>query len=164
MVACGGSRLDKILEVVKKWRKFTKLNRSYSSLSSFRSSTRSLSFSSASFTDDMRTRSSDDMSDSDFEDDSFYCPEDVPEGYLAVYVGEERRRFVICTQWLNHRLFKALLDKSEQEYGFRHKGGLTLACEVVLFEHLVWLLSRGDPAAWNLELDALLSFHDDSHN
>ncbi|CAM6090032.1 unnamed protein product [Calypogeia fissa] len=86
-------------------------------------------------------------------------PDDIPQGYLAVYVGNERKRFVISTKYLSHQLFKALLKKSEEEFGFDHQGGLTIACEPVLFEHLLWLLGTNSPAATTTHLQELLDFH-----
>ncbi|GLJ10560.1 hypothetical protein SUGI_0130600 [Cryptomeria japonica] len=60
-------------------------------------------------------------------------PPDVPEGYLAVYVGrkgEDRTRFIIPTAYLTHPFFRSLLDKAEEEFGFDHQGrGLTIPCE-----------------------------------
>ncbi|KAK4775343.1 hypothetical protein SAY86_010278 [Trapa natans] len=63
-------------------------------------------------------------------------PPDVPKGYLAVYVGEELRRFVILT-YLSHLLFKVLLEKAEEEFGFDHTGGLTIPCEIETFKYLL---------------------------
>ncbi|EFJ08939.1 hypothetical protein SELMODRAFT_69255, partial [Selaginella moellendorffii] len=67
-------------------------------------------------------------------------PKDVPEGFLAVYVGEERKRFVVDARHLNHPWFKILLERSAEEFGFDHKGGLTLPCRVVVFESLLGVL------------------------
>lgn len=64
-------------------------------------------------------------------------PPDVPEGYLAVYVGPELRRFIIPTNFLSHSLFKVLLEKAEEEYGFDHSGALTIPCEVETFKFLL---------------------------
>ncbi|KAK4745651.1 hypothetical protein SAY87_011963 [Trapa incisa] len=64
-------------------------------------------------------------------------PPDVPKGYLTVYVGEELRRFVILTGYLRHPLFKVLLEKAEEEFGFDHTGGLTIPCEIETFKYLV---------------------------
>ncbi|EFJ08937.1 hypothetical protein SELMODRAFT_18098, partial [Selaginella moellendorffii] len=79
-------------------------------------------------------------------------PRDVPKGCLAVYVGSsasggDRQRFVVSTQLLSNRLFRALLDRAAEEYGFESPGALTIPCEAVLFEHFIWLLGRNDPAA-----------------
>lgn len=64
-------------------------------------------------------------------------PSDVPEGYLAVYVGPELRRFIIPTSYLSHNLFKVLLEKAEEEFGFDHSGGLTIPCETETFKYLL---------------------------
>ncbi|XP_065850196.1 uncharacterized protein [Euphorbia lathyris] len=64
-------------------------------------------------------------------------PPDVPKGYLAVYVGPELRRFIIPTSYLSHSLFKVLLEKVEEEFGFDHSGGLTIPCEIETFKFLL---------------------------
>ncbi|KAL8158667.1 hypothetical protein V2J09_000204 [Rumex salicifolius] len=64
-------------------------------------------------------------------------PPDVPKGYLAVYVGPEHRRFIIPTTYLRHNLFKILLEKVEEEYGFDHAGALTIPCETETFKYLL---------------------------
>ncbi|CAI0387650.1 unnamed protein product [Linum tenue] len=61
----------------------------------------------------------------------------VPKGYLAVYVGPELRRFIIPTAYLSHSLFKVLLEKAEEEFGFDHSGGLTIPCEIETFKFLL---------------------------
>lgn len=86
----------------------------------------------------MRLRNSNVPSDED--EDGCYCPEpppDVPKGYLAVYVGSELRRFIIPTTNLTHPLFKVLLEKAEEEFGFNHSGGLTIPCEIETFKYLL---------------------------
>ncbi|XP_076937808.1 auxin-induced protein 15A-like [Bidens hawaiensis] len=64
-------------------------------------------------------------------------PNDVPKGYLAVYVGPELRRFIIPTSYLSDPLFKVLLEKVEEEFGFDHSGGLTIPCEIETFKYLL---------------------------
>ncbi|KAI5082412.1 hypothetical protein GOP47_0002155 [Adiantum capillus-veneris] len=61
----------------------------------------------------------------------------VPAGHLAVYVGEDRQRFVIKTSYLSHPLFRALLKKTEEEMGFHHEGALAIPCQVPFFEHIL---------------------------
>lgn len=36
----------------------------------------------------------------------------APVGFFAVYVGEDRQRFVVPTGFLSHPLFKMLLEKA----------------------------------------------------
>lgn len=99
-----------------------------------------------------------DLSDSDDESDDS-APDDVPEGYFVAYVGEERRRFVIKAKYLNHPVFKALLDKSAEEYGYEHKGGLEIACGVVFFEHLLYLIETNDPSLSSMEIEELVGYY-----
>ncbi|KAH0461519.1 hypothetical protein IEQ34_009094 [Dendrobium chrysotoxum] len=51
---------------------------------------------------------------------------EVPKGYLAVYVGDGMRRFVIPTAYLCLPEFREILDKMEKEFGFNQKGGLKI--------------------------------------
>eukprot|EP01018_Ginkgo_biloba_P023533 Gb_26257 [translate_table: standard] len=60
--------------------------------------------------------------------------------YLAVYVGEKQRGFVIPTVYLSHLVFLMLLDKAHEEYGFKQKEGLTMPCNVEVFEKPLWLI------------------------
>ncbi|KAE8658014.1 Auxin-induced protein 10A5 [Hibiscus syriacus] len=76
----------------------------------------------------------------DSDEDSSHGPEppaDVPKGYLAVYVGQELRRFIIPTSYLSHPVFTILLEKAEEEFGYDHNGGLTLPCEIETFKYLL---------------------------
>lgn len=68
---------------------------------------------------------------------SLELPNDVPRGYLAVYVGPELRRFIIPTSYLSDPLFKVLLEKVEEEFGFDHSGGLTIPCDTETFKYLL---------------------------
>ena len=69
-------------------------------------------------------------------------PTDVSKGHCAVFVGKERRRFVIPASYFNHSLFRALLQKAEDEYGFGHQIGLTLPCDEVAFEYLTSMFAK----------------------
>ncbi|MCL7022119.1 hypothetical protein MKW94_020892 [Papaver nudicaule] len=73
-------------------------------------------------------------------------PPDVPKGYLAVYVGPELRRFIIPTTYLTQPLFKVLLEKAEEEFGFEHKGGLTIPCEIETFKYLLKCMETNQQA------------------
>ncbi|KAI4323755.1 hypothetical protein L6164_023336 [Bauhinia variegata] len=53
-----------------------------------------------------------------------------PKGYLAVYVGEKMKRFVIPISYLNQPLFQELLCQAEEEFGYDHPmGALTIPCK-----------------------------------
>ncbi|KAJ9169288.1 hypothetical protein P3X46_017495 [Hevea brasiliensis] len=57
----------------------------------------------------------------------------APEGCFSVYVGPQKQRFVIKTEYANHPLFKILLEEAESEYGYNPQGPLALPCNVDLF-------------------------------
>ncbi|CDO96970.1 unnamed protein product [Coffea canephora] len=69
---------------------------------------------------------------------------DVPRGYLAVYVGEsKKKRFVIPVAYLNEPEFQELLTQAEEEFGFDHPmGGLTIPCREDIFIDLTSRLGR----------------------
>jgi SAUR family protein len=81
-------------------------------------------------------------SDTDYWDDADDAPVGVPEGCLAVYVGPEMRRFVIQASFLYKQVFRELLRRSEEEYGFDTEGGLRIPCEPGVFEKLLWQLEN----------------------
>ncbi|KAI6696452.1 hypothetical protein NL676_016571 [Syzygium grande] len=45
----------------------------------------------------------------------------TPNGFFAVYVGDEHRRFAVPTSYLSHPLFKMLLEKASNEFGFEQR-------------------------------------------
>ncbi|CAN6541319.1 hypothetical protein ACFX13_018412 [Malus domestica] len=64
---------------------------------------------------------------------------DVISGDLRpVYVGKSRRRYLVASNIVDHPLFKELADRSDDDT-------INVACEVVLFEHLLWMLDNADP-------------------
>lgn len=62
----------------------------------------------------------------------------APEGCKTVYVGKCRRRYFINAEYMKHPLLREIIAK-------RWKDGFSVDCEVVLFEHLVWMLENGEP-------------------
>ncbi|KAI8008570.1 Auxin-responsive protein SAUR76 [Camellia lanceoleosa] len=78
----------------------------------------------------------------------------------TIFVGSSRRRYVISSKHLNHPLLNALIKKSkqnqqqqQQQPGVDDGGDITVVkCEVVLFDHLLWMLENADP---NLSSDSL---------
>ncbi|KAL1821247.1 hypothetical protein DCAR_0417637 [Daucus carota subsp. sativus] len=69
----------------------------------------------------------------DHEDDQY----STPTGFLAVYVGEDRKRFVVPTGYLSHPLFKMLLEKAYKEFGFKQMSGLVVPCSVAAFQEVI---------------------------
>ncbi|KAG2397969.1 hypothetical protein LR48_Vigan08g181200 [Vigna angularis] len=67
---------------------------------------------------------------------------EVPKGYLAVYVGEKKKRFVIPIGCLNQPSFQDLLSKAVEEYGYHHPmGGLTIPCKEDVFLNIMSVLT-----------------------
>jgi SAUR family protein len=62
---------------------------------------------------------------------------DVPKGYLAVYVGEKMKRFVIPISYLSQPSFQDLLNQAEEQFGYDHPtGGLTIPCREEVFSYI----------------------------
>ncbi|KAL1362741.1 hypothetical protein AAHE18_03G103000 [Arachis hypogaea] len=67
---------------------------------------------------------------------------EVQKGYLAVYVGDKMKRFVIPISYLNQPSFQDLLSQAEEEFGYDHPmGGLTIPCEENVFLDITSRLS-----------------------
>ncbi|XAR47987.1 hypothetical protein NMG60_11030649 [Bertholletia excelsa] len=80
----------------------------------------------------------------------------TPPGSVAVYVGAERRRFVIPTRFLNLPLFVSLLNQAEEEFGYQSNGGLALPCEVGFFMNVLELLQRDEQRYGGLGIDEII--------
>ncbi|XP_054777204.1 uncharacterized protein LOC129285491 [Prosopis cineraria] len=65
---------------------------------------------------------------------AFSKSSEVPKGYLAVYVGEKMKRFVIPISYLNQPSFQELLSQAEEEFRYDHPmGALTIPCREDVF-------------------------------
>ncbi|XP_075512443.1 auxin-responsive protein SAUR76-like [Primulina tabacum] len=62
----------------------------------------------------------------------------VSKDLHSVYVGKSRRRYLITSDVMENPLFRQLVDRDHEE-------SITVGCEVVLFEHLLWMLENADP-------------------
>lgn len=66
-----------------------------------------------------------------------------------VYVGKSRRRYMITSEVMENPLFRELVGGDGRS--------VTVGCEVVLFEHLLWMLENADPPPESL--DELVEFY-----
>ncbi|KAJ0967596.1 hypothetical protein J5N97_024513 [Dioscorea zingiberensis] len=66
-------------------------------------------------------------------DEEELIPKDVPKGHMVVYVGEEYKRFVIRVSFLEHPLFRALLERAREEYEFNPDSKLCIPCDESIF-------------------------------
>lgn len=57
---------------------------------------------------------------------------------LRLYFGKRKRRYFVSAHYLRHPLLGTLTVE-------RIKDGFSVACEVVLFDHLLWTLENADP-------------------
>ncbi|GMY36512.1 auxin-responsive protein SAUR76-like [Fagus crenata] len=69
-----------------------------------------------------------------------------------VYVGKSRRRYLVSSDVVDHPLFRELAERSGES-----DDTINVACEVVLFEHLLWMLENADPQPESL--DELVEFY-----
>lgn len=55
---------------------------------------------------------------------------------------KELKQFIIPMDYLNYHVFKEILEKVQEEFDFNHKRALTLPYDLVVFEHLTWMLTK----------------------
>ncbi|KAK1367129.1 Auxin-responsive protein SAUR32 [Heracleum sosnowskyi] len=72
---------------------------------------------------------------------------EVKKGCIAVQVGLEEEnempsRFVIPISYLYNPLFRQLLDRAHEVYGYHISGPLKLPCSVDEFVHLRWQIEK----------------------
>ncbi|KAG6541543.1 hypothetical protein Mapa_017065 [Marchantia paleacea] len=164
-----GKKMNKMRSIVRHWKKFTNAHqRRYTSLARDRELYAERTDECFKWDGGRRSiiSSSSDTSDTDNGSPRSVrhlarsaITEDVPDGCLALYVGRERRKFIIGAHYLEHNLFHGLLERSAAELEYDHKGGILIACEIVLFEHLLWLIGTDDPSSRHLQVDELLDFY-----
>ncbi|KAL9224635.1 hypothetical protein vseg_000653 [Gypsophila vaccaria] len=68
-----------------------------------------------------------------------------------VYVGKSRRRYLLTADVVSNPLLQQLTAEGDGEVG------MTVGCEVVLFEHLLWMLENAGPQPESL--DELVEFY-----
>ncbi|KAK8524740.1 hypothetical protein V6N13_015753 [Hibiscus sabdariffa] len=83
------------------------------------------------------TRTNSAIAASDSEEKS-----NIPTGLHEVYVGKSRRRYLVRSEIICHPLFQELIDRSCGNGGNDDDGEVVVSCEVVLFEHLLWMLEN----------------------
>ncbi|KAL6903697.1 hypothetical protein ACP4OV_004510 [Aristida adscensionis] len=83
------------------------------------------------------------------DEDEDDIPRDVPKGHTVVYVGNELRRYVVRVSSLDHPLFRELLDRAREEYGFAAGDArLCIPCDEDIF--LAVLLSVHAEREWTM--------------
>ncbi|PSR96220.1 Auxin-responsive protein [Actinidia chinensis var. chinensis] len=86
-------------------------------------------------------------------DSSVAAAEDSAVGKLhPVLVGKSRRRYLVSSEIVDHPLFQELVDRSNGSDGM-----ISVACEVVMFDHLLWMLENAD--SHSVTVDDLVEFY-----
>ncbi|XP_030448225.1 auxin-responsive protein SAUR78-like [Syzygium oleosum] len=84
-----------------------------------------------------------------------------PSDLHPVYVGKSRRRYLVGPAVLRHPLFRELVERSSPGDDCApnddETAAVSVACEVVLFEHLLWMLENADPQPGSM--DELVEFY-----
>nr|DAD46632.1 TPA_asm: hypothetical protein HUJ06_016569 [Nelumbo nucifera] len=62
--------------------------------------------------------------------------------HFVVYTADDERRFVIPLAYLNNPIFIELLRMSEEEFGLRSDGPITLPCDSVFTEYIISMMQR----------------------
>lgn len=97
------------------------------------------------------------QSDEDTLHSASFNGDEVPSGYRPVYVGKSRRRYLVPSNLVEHPVFQNLLERSESGDGNGGGEPMVVGCEVVLFEHLLWMLENADPKPESL--DEIVEFY-----
>ncbi|XP_047324538.1 auxin-responsive protein SAUR78-like [Impatiens glandulifera] len=97
--------------------------------------------------------------DDDAAVDIVFSSSSGTENLQAVYVGRSRRQYFVTSEVINHPLFQVLVDKSEV-FG-EASSTIVVSCEVVLFEHLLWMLKNTDSSTYfdSNSMDELVEFY-----
>ncbi|KAK4774272.1 hypothetical protein SAY86_009207 [Trapa natans] len=134
-----GPKLTKLRSVLKK------LN-SFSSRSSPTSGRKSTAVSPTVISSSANASSDDEISN------SRNCQSFGDVGLLPVYVGKSRRRYTVGPEVTRHPLFQELVERSGG-YNDGLSGSVHVAaCEVVLFEHMLWMLENADEESMDGQL------------
>ncbi|OIW20775.1 hypothetical protein TanjilG_23141 [Lupinus angustifolius] len=120
--------LTKLKSAIKRWPSLTKLSRNNSCVS-------------AASTDSDKGATTTSSSN-----------EEQQHGLHTVYVGKSRRQYLVNSDIIDHPVFQELVDKSCSD-----SDGVVVSCEVVLFEHLLWMLESNETQMGSM--DELVEFY-----
>ncbi|CAL5195807.1 unnamed protein product [Lathyrus oleraceus] len=100
------------------------------------------------------TRTSSSVSSSSKQHEHEHEQQQQQQDLHAVYVGKSRRRYLVNAEVVQHPVFQELVDRSCCE-----DGAVVVSCEVVLFEHLLWMLESGGNETQLGSMDELVEFY-----
>uniref|UniRef100_A0A5B7BAB0 Uncharacterized protein n=1 Tax=Davidia involucrata TaxID=16924 RepID=A0A5B7BAB0_DAVIN len=99
-----------------------------------------------------RTNSSSTIAAANHSSDDYESTAVSSRDLHPVYVGKSRRRYLVSSNVIDHPLFRELVERSAGD-----TESISVGCEVVLFEHLLWMLENADPQPDSL--DELVDFY-----
>ncbi|XP_037442973.1 auxin-responsive protein SAUR36-like [Triticum dicoccoides] len=73
------------------------------------------------------------------------CSSVPPKGRCVMYTSDGRR-FKVLLEYLSMTVFSELLRISQEEFGFRSDGKITLPCDAAVMEYVMCLLRRNASA------------------
>ena len=76
----------------------------------------------------------------------------------VVYAKNSRRNYLVNSKKFQHPIFQELVDRSCCNGGC-DDGVVVVSCEVVLFEHLLWMLESVETDAQLGSVDELVEFY-----
>lgn len=83
------------------------------------------------------------------EDESCVLSE---QSLRPVFVGKTRRKYLVNSDVVGHPLFQELVDRSRSSVEVNGDDDtVNVACEVVLFEHMLWMIENTDPQPESLD-------------
>lgn len=88
--------------------------------------------------------------------------DDPNEPRETIIVGSSRKRYLISSKHLSHPLLNALIQKSSSSSKLKpgdRDGVIQVKCEVVLFDHLLWMLDNVDPSIGPESLEELAELY-----
>nr|AMQ09533.1 small auxin up regulated protein [Boehmeria nivea] len=130
-----GGKLTKIKSVLKKWNSFGKQSGGLG-----------------------HRRSANSVASAASDDDDAAVSAAAAGDLRAVLVGKSRRRYLVGAEVADHPLFRELVGRSSAAADqVSQNDALNVSCEVVLFEHLLWMLENADPQPESL--DELVEFY-----
>jgi len=78
------------------------------------------------------------------------------KGHFVVYA-KGGKRFVVPLKYLDHPIFRVLLEMAEEEFGSMVCGPLRVPCEEELMDHIVSLLGRNPEEYVEKDLVSIMS-------
>ncbi|XP_047975637.1 auxin-induced protein X15-like [Salvia hispanica] len=85
-----------------------------------------------------------------FSGEEMKVPVDVKEGHFAVMAVDDDQlgRFIVPLSFLTRPSFLRLLEQAAEEYGFDHRGALTVPCRPTELQRI---LAEETPSNWTLQ-------------